>query len=200
METNKMELDGRMIINFDFDAFYAWARKNDIEIGEIADKLGYNRSYFSNARAKNRLRLGAYRSVMTIYKDIINDDFLIYETEQEAPKPKKPETIFDEFGRVVTRRGHIYKVMDKRYPDNPPYLFLVLSPDEMGSNKFILGTFLNNHLDDTYDDVFRISNKWCVSVDRLTYVDRVRFADDMAYLPDDILDAINAKLAKRLGL
>lgn len=195
METNKMKLDGRMIVNFDFDAFYAWARKNDIDICNISDKLGYNHSYFSNAKSKNRLRLAAYKSVMTIYKDIIDEDFLIYE---RMPKPKKPETIIDKFGRVVTRRGHIYKVIDRK--KHSTALFLVLSPDEMGSNKYILGTFLNDYLNDTYDDVFRISDKWCVSVDRLTYVDRVRFAEDMAYLPDVILDAIDSELAKRLGL
>lgn len=200
METNRMKLDGRMIVNFDFDAFYAWARKNDITLCEITDELGYNHSYFSNARTINRLRLAAYKNIMTIYKDIIKEDFLIHETEPEAPKPKKPETIFDEFGKVVTRKGHIYKVIDKRYPNDPPHLYLALSSDEMGSNKYILGTFLRDNYNDAYDDVFRLSNKWCISVDRLTYLDRFRFTEDVAYLPDDILDAIDDALAKRLGL
>lgn len=58
----------RMISNFDFDAFEKWCKNKGISKSEIAKDLGYNASFFSNCRTRNAIKIGVYKSLLTIYE------------------------------------------------------------------------------------------------------------------------------------
>ena len=63
MATEKMT----MMKNFDYDALLKWAENHDTTIAEISRSLGFNSSYFTNAKKRNRLPKSSYNFLLMKY-------------------------------------------------------------------------------------------------------------------------------------
>ena len=82
----------RMISNFDYSAFYKWCENKGLYTSEIARELGYNESFFSNCKTRNALKVGVYKSLLTLY-GLPEGSFLkeekvsVKEVKVETPTP-----------------------------------------------------------------------------------------------------------------
>ena len=86
---------GRMISNFDYDAFNKWCENKGVYSAVIARELGYNSSFFSNCKTRNAIKIGVYKSLLTLYglpegsflkdeKEPVNE---VAEVKVETPMP-----------------------------------------------------------------------------------------------------------------
>ena len=84
----------RMISNFDYDGFYKWCDNKGIYTSEIARELGYNNSFFSNCKTRNAIKVGAYKSLLTIYGlpegSFLKEDKAVVEKPVEEVKTETP--------------------------------------------------------------------------------------------------------------
>lgn len=62
-----MIIKNGMMTNFDWVAFYEWANTHANGVTAVARKLGYNDSFFANARKRNGIRPSVYEFLKLAY-------------------------------------------------------------------------------------------------------------------------------------